>query len=129
MAKLAARGVGLETAEQVLAELAAESYQSDARYAGEHARSLIERGYGPLRIEAELRARGIDPAVIRQCTDAEDPIWIERLSEVYARRFGAGVPADPRERARRCRFLLGRGFAAAAVRRFLGPFQDDAGHE
>ncbi len=122
--KLAARGVPPEIAERVLAALSAGALQSDERFAEDYIRVRIERGYGPERIHAELRERGIDKAIIQQCIDPTDPAWIERLSDAYQQRFGELVPANAREWARRYRFLVRRGFPSAYVRRVLGPFQD-----
>ncbi|MGH8577376.1 MAG: regulatory protein RecX [Gammaproteobacteria bacterium] len=118
--KLAARGVGSEVAEHVLAELSAGALQSDERFAEEYARARIERGYGPEQILAGLRERGIDQAILLHRVDPRDPAWIERLAEARRRRFGDVLPVDPGQRARQCRFLVRRGFPAALVRRLLG---------
>jgi len=80
-AKLAARGVGSEIAEHVLAELSAGALQSDERFAEDYARARIERGYGPEQILAGLRERGIDETILLHHVDPRDPAWIERLAE------------------------------------------------
>jgi regulatory protein len=128
-AKLAARGVGSEIAEHVLAELAAGALQSDERFAEDYARARIERGYGPKQILAGLRERGIHEAILLRHVDPRDPAWIERLAEARRRRFGDVLPMDPRERARQCRFLVRRGFPVALVRRLLGPLAGDGGDD
>jgi regulatory protein len=131
-AKLAARGVGSEIAEQVLADLSAGALQSDERFAEDYARARIERGYGPEQILAGLRERGIDEAILLHHVDPRDPAWIERLAETRRRHFGDVLPMDPEQRTRQCRFLVRRGFPVALVRRLLGPVagasgDDDAG--
>lgn len=128
-AKLAARGVESEVAEQVLAELSAGALQSDERFAEDYARARIERGYGPEQILAGLRERGIDEAILLHRVDPRDPIWFERLADTRRRRFGDVLPMDPRERARQCRFLVRRGFPVALVRRLLGPLAGDSGDD
>jgi regulatory protein len=128
-AKLAARGVGSEIAEHVLAELSAGALQSDERFAEDYARARIERGYGPEQILAGLRERGIDEAILLHRIDPRDPIWIERLAEVRRRRFGDVLPMDPGQRVRQCRFLVRRGFPVALVRRLLGPLAGDSGDD
>ena len=128
-AKLAARGVGSEIAERVLAELAAGALQSDERFAEDYARARIERGYGPEQILAGLRERGIDETILLRHVDPRDPAWIERLAEARRRRFGDVLPMDPRERAGQCRFLVRRGFPVALVRRLLGPLAGDGGDD
>jgi regulatory protein len=128
-AKLAARGVGSEIAEHVLAELSAGALQSDERFAKDYARARIERGYGPEQILAGLRERGIDEAILLHRIDPRDPVWIERLAEVRRRRFGDVLPMDPGQRVRQCRFLVRRGFPVALVRRLLGPLAGDSGDD
>jgi regulatory protein len=128
-AKLAARGVGSEIAEHVLAELSARALQSDERFAEDYARARIERGYGPEQILAGLRERGIDEAILLHRIDPRDPVWIERLAEVRRRRFGDVLPMDPGQRVRQCRFLVRRGFPVALVRRLLGPLAGDSGDD
>lgn len=128
-AKLAARGVGSEVAEHVLAELSACALQSDERFAEDYARARIERGYGPEQILAGLRERGIDQAILLHRVDPRDPAWIERLAEARRRRFGDVLPMDPGQRARQCRFLVRRGFPVGLVRRLLGPLAGDGGDD
>ncbi len=127
--KLAARGVGSEVAEHVLAELSAGALQSDERFAEEYVRARSERGYGPLQILAGLRERGIDEAILLHRVDPQDPAWIERLAETRRRRFGILLPMDPGPRSRQCRFLVRRGFPEALVRRLLGPVAGDGGDD
>jgi len=105
--------------EAVLDGLAQRRLQSDARYAEQYVEPRATRGYGPVRIRAELRERGIDAAVIDEWLDERDPVWRERLAEVARKRFGASGPADFRERARRARFLEYRGCGADLIRRVL----------
>ena len=51
--------------------------------------------------------------------------WPELARAVREKRFGAGAPADFRERARQARFLQYRGFTADQVRQALGSAADD----
>jgi len=119
--KLLARGGDSDAVEGVLDGLARRRLQSDERYAEQYAEQRAARGYGPLRIRAELRERGIDAVVIDEWLDERDPVWRERLAEVARKRFGATGPADFRERGRRARFLEYRGFGADLIRRVLFP--------
>ena len=105
--------------EGVLDDLARRRLQSDARYTEQYVAQRAARGYGPARIRAELRERGIDDAVVADWLDERDPVWKERLAEVARKRFGATGPADFRDRARRARFLEYRGFGAELIRRVL----------
>src|SRR6185295_823724 len=53
--KLTARGIGEVDAAAAVADAAADGWQSDTRYAEMLVRSRISQGFGPMRIEAELR--------------------------------------------------------------------------
>jgi regulatory protein len=117
--KLTARGGEASAVEGVLDALAERRLQSDARYAEQYVAQRAARGYGPARIRAELRERGIDDAVIADWLDERDPVWKERIAEVARKRFGAAGPADFGDRARRARFLEYRGFGAELIRRVL----------
>ena len=123
--KLLARAGEVAVVEALLDDLAARGLQSDARYAEQYVAQRAARGYGPARIRAELRERGIDEAVIADWLDERDPVWKERLAEVARKRFGAAGPADFRDRARRARFLEYRGFGAELIRRALFAGDDE----
>ena len=117
--KLLARGGEAAVVEGVLDALAQRRLQSDARYAEQYVAQRAARGYGPTRIRAELRERGIEDDVIADWLDERDPVWKDRLAAVARKRFGAAGPADFRDRARRARFLEYRGFGAELIRQVL----------
>lgn len=109
------RGGKAALVEGVLDDLAQRRLQSDARYAEHYVAQRAARGYGPTRIRAELRERGIGDEIIADWLDEHDPVWKERLAEAARKRFGAG-PTDFKDRARRARFLEYRGFGAGLIR-------------
>ncbi len=124
-AKLGARGHGKEEIEAALAGLAEAGLQSDARYAEAYARSRMERGYGPLRIRAELAARGVDETLAERAVAALGADWTAQAAALRARRFGPGLPRAGAERARQARWLAGRGFPAEVVRAVLKGWETD----
>lgn len=113
-----------EAVEAVLDAFAARGLQSDARYVEQYLATRAARGYGPVRIRAELRERGVEGRLIDEWLDERDPAWGERLRAAAQKRFGAAAPADFRERARRARFLEQRGFGADLIRRALFEGED-----
>jgi regulatory protein len=123
--KLLARGEDEGAVDAVLDDLARRGLQSDARFAAQYVASRVARGYGPVRIRAELRERGLDGGLIADHLDERDPVWRERLDAVARKRFGSHAPADHADRARRARFLEYRGFGAELIRRAL--FGGDGG--
>jgi regulatory protein len=116
LAQRLARGGGDESEiASVLDALERDGYLSDARCA--HALVVHKAGrYGRRAIAHALRERGIDADAARSALEAlrgNDEMAEARA--LVARRF-AGAPRDGRERARRIRFLIARGYDAAVAR-------------
>ncbi len=108
-----------EVVARALDRLAGEGLQSDARFAEAYLRSRMEKGFGPLRIRAELRERGVDDTLIEAVLEPSDPRWRQRLAELARRKFSDRPPTDRRDLARRARFLTGRGFPEHLIRELL----------
>lgn len=110
--KLKKREHKADDIEIVLAELAGEELQSDARYAEAALASKARRGIGPIRIRAELRGAGVSDAEIEAAFAEADVDW-DALAEASRRkRFGAELPPDFPTKAKQMRFLQRRGFDA-----------------
>ena len=118
--RLSQAGFETEAAEEAVAGLEDERLVDDERYVESAVASRSSRGQGPVRIAAELRQSGVAASLIAAAVDARDPRWGETASALRRRRFGAGAPADAKERNRQVRFLLYRGFTGDHVRSALG---------
>lgn len=97
--------------------LAARGFISDERVAD----SVLHRRaakLGASRVKAELQAKGLDEAVVREAVEQLRGTELERAREVWRRKFGR-PPADAAERAKQMRFLAARGFSGEAVRRAI----------
>jgi regulatory protein len=79
------------------------------------------RGYGPARLRAELRARGVAADLIEQALGAEAPgAALERARAAARRRLPAlGRGRPERLPARLAAFLERRGFAAGVAARVV----------
>ncbi|WOJ94586.1 regulatory protein RecX [Congregibacter variabilis] len=108
-----------EELDAALEKLAKENLQSDERFAQSFTRERMLRGVGPLRIESELRQRGVKHAYIDHalnCVPTEEGLsWREVARDVLQRKFGDAPPADLPDKARRLRFLGYRGFGEEAA--------------
>ena len=106
--RLVARGYQRATAAATVARCRELGYVGDEGYAGERARSLRARGWGSLRIAADLEARGLPGTLVSAAVDASrnDEPEIE-----WARR-AAGRVTDARGA---WRLLLTRGFPEDVV--------------
>ena len=108
--KLARRFSDRSLIESEIDKLGNERLQSDTRYAETYLHSRAQRLYGPVRIKAELRERGIADAIVAAVFAGADIDWSENLRKLEAGKFGAKPAADIREKAKRLRFLQYRGF-------------------
>ena len=117
--KLVRRFGQSETLLQVLDELEQRGLLSDERFTECYVAMRMHRGYGPLRIRAELRERGIEGELAEIQLDLGSEDWLKHLRAVAVQRFGQGEAADRKEQARRARFLQYRGFPESLVRRYL----------
>ncbi len=77
-------------------------------------------------MRAELERRGIDDDTARQAFAelASEVDWFQLAGDVLSRRF-PGPGETPRERARRERFLAGRGFDFEQLRHALAHAWDE----
>jgi len=101
----------------LLDELVRKKQLSDERYAEARARQLA-RKYGAARIAHDLRAKGIAEPTAASATAGASADEIERAREILHRKYR--LPATTlEERARRARFLQGRGFSHEVIRRVV----------
>ena len=99
---------------EVLDLLLSRKQLSDERYAEERAR-VLARKYGPAKIRHELRIKGIGEDIVNRISDDGQ---LERARAILARRYRAPA-ASPQDRAKRARFLQGRGFATEVILRLI----------
>jgi regulatory protein len=117
--KLRARGFGGTEIAQALDRLVAEGALDESRLAEQYIAERAAKGFGPLRIRAELLAKGLSDSLIDPHLDTMRDDWGAYMAEIYDRRFGSEPPPDHAEYARRGRFLEQRGFPPEMIRRFL----------
>ena len=117
--KLRRRGIDEGECDRVLDRLEAVGALSEARFVEQLVTSRLRQGYGPLRIRADLAARGVDPDAAGAELAADDEAWSARAEEARRTRFGEAMPEAYAERARQARFLERRGYTAAQIARVL----------
>ena len=112
--KLAPHAESEEALNAVLDVLLSRKQLSDERFAEERARSL-SRKYGAAKIRQDLKSKGIAEEIVNSISSEGE---VERAKAIVARKYRE--PAVTREeRARRARFLQGRGFSYDVIRRAL----------
>ena len=105
---------------EVIAELTQRNYLNDMRFAESYSRMRSNRGYGKLRIQAELKERGIvvDPR-LRGDDGGGD------IKKIREKKFGEILPSDIKEKSRQARFLQYRGFSFDEIKRVLNNDDDE----
>ncbi|HIL93525.1 MAG TPA: regulatory protein RecX, partial [Cycloclasticus sp.] len=61
--KLKAKGFDEDDIDLLLEELSEKNWQSDERFAESYSRSRLLKGFGPVRIQYELKERGVNAVV------------------------------------------------------------------
>ncbi len=117
--KLESQGYDKALVAALIADLTQERVLDDARYAEHYVAYQAGRGLGPLRIAADLRARGISDPLIDSALGT-GPDWRKLAHEVRIRKFGAETPEEWAERTRQARFLQYRGFSSDHIRAATG---------
>ena len=126
---LISRGYSAAAAAETLAKLHSLSYLNDELFARNWAASkFTSGGYGPKRIEQELRSKGIREALIRDVLrETCDPgCEADRARSLLAKKFDSQDLADPKIVRRAVGFLQRRGYSSEVVFALLKyPAQDD----
>lgn len=114
--KLVQKGFTQADVQTLITKLQQESLLSDLRFSESFIRSRQLRGYGPLRIQAELRQHGFNDEQIRLSLDASAQSWLRLAQQVRQKKFGVGSPEDYADKVRQMRFLEYRGFSHEQIR-------------
>lgn len=117
--KLIMKGHLGEAVQRVLDDLEQRRLLSDERFTDQYVAMRKRKGYGPLRIRAELRERGVASELVTTMLDEAGHDWRKLLREVRLGRFGDRPMNDRKEMARQARFLAQRGFPESLVREAL----------
>ncbi|MEN8219435.1 MAG: regulatory protein RecX [Pseudomonadota bacterium] len=114
--KLTRKGFEQSVIDSVLKQLRAENLQSDERFVESYVRTRTHKGFGPLRIQQELRERGISDELLSGVLEADEAAWVTRARLARQKRFGQGLPQGKRELGKQIRFLQSRGFSSSQIR-------------
>lgn len=112
------KGCAPQVSDTVIAKLRSLNYLDDLSFAQVWARSRLEsRGYGPRRVEQELRLKGIDARVIRDTMQQSLQHRSEQESArtILTKRFGSVDPKDTKAQRRAVALLQRRGFSSKVI--------------
>ena len=102
-----------------LERLADENLQSDARFAESFVRERANRGHGLIKVQHEMRERGLSDSDIGFALESAGIDWFAVAKEAYIKKFGEAASADMKEKAKRVRFMQYRGFDASHYRHIM----------
>ncbi len=117
--KLLARGYPPDDVDSVLDQLIDEGLLSEQRLVAAYVEERLGKGFGPLRILAELRAKGVSDAAIDPHLLLDDDRCLALVAEADAAKFGRTPADDAKTLAKRARFLEYRGFPSHLIARLL----------
>ena len=110
--------------EQVLDDLEQGGYLSDLRYAESMSRTRSGRGYGPLRVRAELTGKGVGGDMVSRALRTQEADWVSLATQALRKRFGIdGGERDLTLRGKQYRFLAQRGFSAEQIRAAMAAYE------
>jgi regulatory protein len=106
--KLLMRGADSGITDKVVDDLVTENLVSDQRFTEMYLRMRMRGLFGPLKIKAELRSRGITDYQIGEAMPVDEETWFENASQWAAKRCQGEL--DYAGRAKLYRSLVNRGF-------------------
>ena len=120
LAKCRLKNFVKQTVLEVLAELAEQGWQDDARFVESYVRSRKHKGFGPLLIAQQVRQRVAAEQLTPWLEQDPEESWFELIVQVYSKKYPQDLMnialLSPQELAKRQRFLLQRGFPAELIR-------------
>lgn len=125
--KCKAWGLTPDAAERVVGQLVGERFVDDNRFAPLYVRDKARfGGWGPVKVRAQLRAKGIDDETASSAIEAFDKDeWDEILLHALRQKLRTTKKDDPRKLfASMVRFGMRRGFDYASIRHALDKLID-----
>lgn len=119
--KLQQREHSRESIDSAVLELLDLNYLNETRYAELYSEQRMNKGFGPLSIQAKLRERGIAPHLIQWGLKQLSVDWSDQAESVIHKRFNAVEVSNTDQKvvAKIARFLQGRGYAPSDAIRGL----------
>lgn len=117
--KLVAKGFADTEIAEVVEKLSCQGLQSDARFVESYINMRWRRGFGPIRIKAELCERGIDQELVERFLQDYKSLWVELATAERCKKFGKEIPSNLCEQAKQMRYLYYKGFDSDLIKRVL----------
>ncbi|MBY8038316.1 recombination regulator RecX [Vibrio fluvialis] len=117
--KLLIKGFEPEEVEQAVSYCQEHGYLNDLRYAHSQVRQHVAKGHGERRIRQELQQKRVDSDTVSQAIEEEGTDWFELAKVTAQKKFSPLSAREPKEYAKRVRFLQYRGFSFDQIQHAL----------
>jgi regulatory protein len=114
--KLLAREFSREEIDALIVKLIEKNFLNDLRFTQSYIRMRSNKGYGAIRIAAELRERGVEKEII---SSVQSENFSDDIEAVCLKKFGTKDFKEMKTRAKAIRFLQYRGFALSQINRLF----------
>ena len=118
--KLQKRGFLLGDIDAALKSLQDVGYLDDKQFTKHYVKTRYERGFGPKRIEFELKLRGIDASIIAEQLEIPDNDWLISMQTLLAKKMRGHSLQDLKQKAKVVHFFVNRGFTNGQIIQLLG---------
>lgn len=102
--------------EAALDRLIADNLLNDERFCEAFVRMRANNGYGPVRVRAELKEKGVADELAAQYMALHESDWFEQVQVVFEKKYGLKPDTDVKSRAKQQRFLAQRGFSFEQIK-------------
>lgn len=109
--KLIKRFDDVKAIREAISKLQEDGLQSDQRFAEHYLQARANKGFGKLKIEQELKQKGVSDSDISYAFAERNINWLDLLLNQYEKKYGQLAPENLEQKARCQRFLLSRGFS------------------
>lgn len=117
--KLRQKEFGHEEIELAIKVLQQDNLQSDAQFTESYINNRINAGFGPIKINHELRQKGVARGLIEEQMSMLAIDWNESLEQQRLKKYGLQIPNDYSQRMKQARFLQNKGFSPESVMRLF----------
>jgi len=104
--------------EEALDKLIANKILDDERFAEMYLNSRARKGFGPKKIEMELRSKKVDSILITSAIETYKN-WHENAENELKKKFKGMEPADYQSKSKQKQFLFNRGFSTQIIEQIL----------
>jgi regulatory protein len=104
--------------EDALDKLETNKILDDERFAEMYLSSRARKGFGPKKIEMELRSKKVDSFFISNAVEAYEN-WLENAQRELKKKFKDQKPTDYQSTMKQKQFLFTRGFSSPIIDKIL----------